>query len=350
MGTSTGKTLLILNDFGSFLGRVGNCFYVQAADGRKTEVSAYNMEGIIVCNPGVTISVSALRLALARGIGVSLASRTGIPHGFLHPALVSSSVAARRRQYQAYAQAKGFEFARIVAYQKLSNQAKLLRLYSRNRGKTMPSIAKLLASHSAEIERHATALMGIEANTVDAGREAILQLEARGARLYWSGISALMPPYLNFVKRHGRGATDPVNAMLNFGYMGILFREVWKSILVAGLDPYAGFLHADRPNKPSLVLDMIEEFRQDAVDRTVVGLFTRRRLSRNIELVRNIDGRVRLAPRVLALLCDSLVKRLRSPIRDTGITLEAAIHDQARRFSDFLLNRKNTYAPHSLRW
>jgi CRISPR-associated protein Cas1 len=47
--------------------------------------------------------------------------------------------------------------------------------------------------------------------------------------------------------------------MLNFGYQTILFPEVWKAVSHADLDFYAGFLHADRPGKPSLVLDLMEE-------------------------------------------------------------------------------------------
>jgi CRISPR-associated protein Cas1 len=46
---------------------------------------------------------------------------------------------------------------------------------------------------------------------------------------------------------------------------------VWGAVVNAGLEPFAGFLHVDRPGKPSLVLDLIEEFRQPVVDRTVIA-------------------------------------------------------------------------------
>ncbi len=49
-----------------------------------------------------------------------------------------------------------------------------------------------------------------------------------------------------------------------------------KAVSYAGLDPYAGYLHADRPGKPSLVLDLMEEFRQQVVDRTVITLLSKR--------------------------------------------------------------------------
>ena len=63
--------------------------------------------------------------------------------------------------------------------------------------------------------------------------------------------------------------------LLNYGY-GILYSQVWSALALAGLEPFAGFLHVDRPGKPSLVLDFIEEFRQTAVDRVVFAMINKR--------------------------------------------------------------------------
>jgi CRISPR-associated protein Cas1 len=65
-----------------------------------------------------------------------------------------------------------------------------------------------------------------------------------------------------------------VNSALNYGY-GILYTQVWGALMNAGLEPFAGFLHVDRPGKPSLVLDVIEEFRQPIVDRAVIAMLTK---------------------------------------------------------------------------
>lgn len=77
-----------------------------------------------------------------------------------------------------------------------------------------------------------------------------------------------------FAGRAHRGATDSVNTLLNYGY-GILYAQVWTALTLAGLEPFGGFLHVDRPGKPSLVLDFIEEFRQPIVDRTVIALLNK---------------------------------------------------------------------------
>lgn len=84
----------------------------------------------------------------------------------------------------------------------------------------------------------------------------------------------LLADHVSFEGREHRGATDQVNAALNYGY-GILYAQVWGAIMNAGLEPFAGFLHVDRPGKPSLVLDLIEEFRQPLVDRPVIAAFNK---------------------------------------------------------------------------
>jgi CRISPR-associated protein Cas1 len=102
----------------------------------------------------------------------------------------------------------------------------------------------------------------------------LLSIEGRAAAVYWEIIGQIFPPELGFSGRERRGATDPINSALNYDY-GILYSQVWGAIVLAGLDPFAGFLHTDRPGKPSLVLDLIEEFRSFAVDRPLVSLFTK---------------------------------------------------------------------------
>jgi CRISPR-associated endonuclease Cas1 len=80
----------------------------------------------------------------------------------------------------------------------------------------------------------------------------------------------MLPDALGFAGRSHQGATDAVNAALNYGY-GILTSHVWGAVMNAGLEPFAGFLHVERSGKPSLVLDLMEEFRQPVVDRPILS-------------------------------------------------------------------------------
>jgi CRISPR-associated protein Cas1 len=99
-------------------------------------------------------------------------------------------------------------------------------------------------------------------------------IEGQCGYLYWQAIGLVIPEEYGWTGRRKRHATDPVNCLLNYGY-GILYGEVQNALVIAGLEPYAGLLHTDRPGKPSLTLDLIEEFRAPIVDRTVVGLVNR---------------------------------------------------------------------------
>ena len=74
-----------------------------------------------------------------------------------------------------------------------------------------------------------------------------------------------------FQEREGRGSTEITNAALNYGY-AILHSYIQNALGNAGLEIYAGLLHADRAGKPSLVLDCIEEYRAWVVDRNVIRL------------------------------------------------------------------------------
>jgi CRISPR-associated protein Cas1 len=126
-------------------------------------------------------------------------------------------------------------------------------------------------------------------------------LEGTGGRMYWKEIQNMLPADLGFTSRSHQGATDGVNAALNYGY-GILTSHVWGAAMNAGLEPFAGFLHVDRSGKPSLVLDLMEEFRQPIVDRAIFSWLNK---GGQLTLVKGmLDGasREEVASRVLIRL------------------------------------------------
>ena len=115
---------------------------------------------------------------------------------------------------------------------------------------------------------------GVIGERIDDARAGLLAVEGGAGRQYWTGVRTLLEGHASFETREHRGAPDTVNSALNYGY-GILYTQVWGAIMNAGLEPFAGFLHVDRPGKPSLVLDLIEEFRQPIVDRAVIAALTK---------------------------------------------------------------------------
>src|SRR5581483_9902432 len=133
-----------------------------------------------------------------------------------------------------------------------------------------------------------------------------------------------------------------VNALLNYGY-GILYAQVWGAVVNAGLEPFAGFLHVDRPGKPSLVLDLVEEFRQPVVDRTVIAFIN---LGQSFGMK---DGLLDQETR--RIIGERILERLASTERFRGehFQIRSIIQMQARTLVSFL-RRKSKYRPFSFRW
>ena len=129
--------------------------------------------------------------------------------------------------------------------------------------------------------------MGFEGTGGKDAPEADRQHAAPGSWVFWS-----QPPGCK---------SDAVNAALNYGY-GILTSHVWGAVMNAGLEPFAGFLHVDRSGKPSLVLDLIEEFRQPVVDRAILSWLNKGRKIRMQGGLLDGEARENVASRILLRL------------------------------------------------
>lgn len=342
---------IFLDDFGIFLGRKRNRFVVKK-EGQVKEVVADEVESIICCSSGVAFSASALALAVQNNIQVVFARYGGWPYAVLMPASMTGSVRARREQFTAYNDERGFILAKKFVCGKITNQANLLKLMAKNRRQSDPALSEKLYETSKAIDQIIMKVDEVRGLRIDDKRQDLMNLEAEAARFYWEGIRQILPAELGFAGRETRGARDPFNAMLNFGYQTILFPEVWKAVGYAGLDFYAGYLHADRPGKPSLVLDLMEEFRQQVVDRTLIGLITKSVIKpREIVDAEAVEEGKVLSKETIKTLLESFQERLDTEVMFDGqkSTIKGFIHHQARRVARFLL-RETEYAPFTLGW
>lgn len=103
-------------------------------------------------------------------------------------------------------------------------------------------------------------------------------IEGKTSVEYWKAISIIINPKTNLKTREQKPKEDITNAMLNYAY-AILASEITKTILSEKLDPYCGLLHADLNNRTSLTYDIIEEFRQQIVDKTVFSLINKKQIT-----------------------------------------------------------------------
>lgn len=104
-------------------------------------------------------------------------------------------------------------------------------------------------------------------------KQSLLGVEGIAAKVYFSAFSTMLKDGMGFTLegRNKRPPTDPVNAMLSFLY-AVLAKELSVAVMSVGFDPFQGFLHELRFNRPALALDLMEEFRPLIVDSTVLKL------------------------------------------------------------------------------
>ena len=298
-----------------------------------------HLETVIIASEGISISSDALEACCERGIPVQFLNRQGEPYAALYAAGLAGTVIARREQMLAFFDARGVHLAQAFAAGKIQNQAATLRYLARNRKNSDPALAQELRLQAGEVLDHLAWLDRVSQDNLEEARGQVLAAEGNAARRYWDALRAVIPEEYGWPGRVGRGAADPVNSLLNYGY-GILYQQVQRAIVLAGLDPYAGFVHTDRPGKPSLTLDLIEEFRQAGVDRVVIGLTARGfRVEQDERGLLSQEARRAFAERVLDHLeSATYYEGKRHPLR-------AVIQMQARAVASYLRGDREAYQP-----
>ena len=232
--------------------------------------------------------------------------------------------------------------SRSIAAGKVLNQATMLRYFAKNRRETAPMPLSWRGRRRCFCKRTPVASKRCRRHG-RRGPSGRVDVEAQAARRYWAAARELLLPELGWERRETRGATDVVNVCLNYGY-GILLRRGRARLPAGGARSVRGFLHVDRAGKPSLSLDLIEEFRQAIVDRTIFGLLNRG-VHPEIEA-----GRLGEADR--RQLAEKVLERLdgREPHEGKQHTLRTIVQMQARSLAAFLRRDRATYVPFRARW
>ncbi len=254
---------LVVSDYGVKISIRKGILTITSRGGRRVEANLVDLQQILVLTGGVVITSRAIRCLMEHGVDVVFVNHRGLPIGRIYPPYINRTVNTRRMQYEAYLNGKGLNIAKSIAEAKIRNQAGLLRRFARSTGDT--ELRKCARRILAELKD----LREVRGPLKEA-RKTILSIEGRAARMYWSAVSSLLPGEMGFEYRDKDGF-DPFNTMLNYGY-GILYSESWKALVLAGLDPYAGYLHTDRSGKPTLSFDYVEMFRCSLVDHTLIKM------------------------------------------------------------------------------
>ena len=246
--------------------------HVRVAAGRVVVESAQDQELLnapsgqlerVVLFGAVGLSAGARSWALANAVDLVFLSRRGSYLGHGWAAASKTRVTRLRAQLAASGDAgRAVVFARAVVEAKIRKQIVLLQRFGRR------DTAEAVADGARQMRQLLVLLPDA------ATREELMGVEGAAGRTYFAALQVLLPASLNFRGRTRRPPLDVVNAALSYAY-AVLLGEAVSALGAAGLDPAVGMLHADDDTRPSLALDLIEEFRPLIVDQIVVAVARR---------------------------------------------------------------------------
>lgn len=338
LSTENGSQLFV-SGFGLFIGKKGERVVVRQGKAVCAQLPLMRLQEIIIASRGVSFSSDLIQELCERGIRIACLTSSGKPYALLTSPMLTATVETRRAQFAAFHTERGADMCRWIVAGKLHNQEKLLRYFAKSRDGERKASLESAASMLRKLRRSALAATG---TTPDEVRGELLGLEGTGGRLYWKQIGNMLPDGLGFTGRAHQGAADGVNAALNYGY-GILMSHVWGAVMNAGLEPFAGFLHVDRSGKPSLVLDLVEEFRQPIVDRAIFSWLNK---GGELKLEKGLlDGASResVASRVLLRLVAT------EPHRGKQHQVRSIVQMQSRLAASAVRGMRS-YRPFSFKW
>lgn len=253
--------VLYLQEPGSHVGKRSEHLIVRKDGQELAKVPMHAIRQVVVFG-NVQVSTQALETLAANDILVAYLTGHGRFVGAFVPAVLKN-VGLREAQYRAFGDAaERLRLSKAVVRAKLTNQRALLMRSLRgdgDRGSEEPA-ARAMAELLRRLE---------DATSV----ESVLGLEGQGAALYFGEFGRFLKAEVgfDFTVRNRRPPRDPVNALLSFAY-ALLTKDCFAAACAVGFDPYKGFFHGDRHGKPSLALDVLEEFRPVIADSVVLTL------------------------------------------------------------------------------
>jgi CRISP-associated protein Cas1 len=264
------NTLYVTTE-GSYISREGDTVKVQVGGATKIRLPIHTLDGI-VCLGRVTCSAPAMELCCEHKVNISFLSQNGRFWARVQGP-VSGNVLLRREQYRRAddTEACATLAGSIVTAKVLNCRSVLMRAVRDHSDKMNTDQIAGAAAKLAQIAESVN-----ERSPVDT----IRAMEGEAARYYFQVFDNLVVAQkedFRFVGRSRRPPLDNLNALLSFLY-SVLTHDVVSALETVGLDPCVGFLHTDRPGRPGLALDLMEEFRPVLVDRLVLSLVNRQQI------------------------------------------------------------------------
>ncbi|HEY0753923.1 MAG TPA: type I-D CRISPR-associated endonuclease Cas1d [Ktedonobacteraceae bacterium] len=373
--------ILYLTEQQAWVGREGDCLVVHIPEQKEAEhpgkrreqkkvIPLFKIEEVIVLGD-ITLTTPALASLLGAQVSITYLTKHARYLGSLNPALTKNSI-LRLAQHTHHAHpVQRHALARRFVLGKLRNMKTLLLRYQRSQTElTLASAIESLKQRIQAIEGmkdgEGEASTGLEveydshveeneshpAQSRMHGLGCLLGYEGAGSAAYFGVFGQLIKCDWEhgFIKRTRRPPTDPVNAMLSYGYV-ILTSQIASTLASVGFDPYIGYLHSSRYGKPALALDLLEEFRPVIVDSVVLNLLNNRQLApadfrQELNSYQMTDATKRL---FLQKFEERMQETITHPVFGYKVSYRRCIELQSRLLGKYLTEETRTYTPFAVR-
>lgn len=318
---------LHINSYGTYVHVKDDMFEIRKKNEKgEVEKKHYSAQKVtqIVMATGSALSTDAVKLAMEHNVDIVFVEQSGDPIGRVWHSKLGSTTKIRKAQLEASLGPVGVQWTKDWLLAKLDNQLSFIKDLKKHR----PQHADFLNDKITRIEALSLSISTLQATKVNDIADTLRGLEGTAGRLYFETLSYVLPKEYQFAGRSMRPAQDLFNAFLNYAY-GILYSRIEKTLIIAGIDPYVGFLHRDDYNQLSMVFDYIEPYRTFA-DQVVFRLFSAKRVNKShVDALANgvslnKEGKAMLVEAFNKFMEDDPIRhRNRNVIRSHVIQLEA---------------------------
>ena len=332
---------------------------VAPAPARKERIPLIKIDEVIVLGE-VTLTASAMHLLLERNIEITFLGHYGQFKGRLSPPFSKNAI-LRMAQYRAHTDmTTRCELARRFVIGKLMNQRTMLQRIQRRQSdaemkqaiEEISTLLHQLAALPLNAPPPLQRLAGGDNSIAGTPLETIMGMEGAGSAAYFRCFGKLLsdPRQWPFPGRVKRPPTDPVNSLLSFGY-SLLTNKVASAVQLVGFDHFVGYLHSSFYGRPSLALDLVEEFRPIIVDSVVLNMLNHRMLSPHDFVVELGAYRLKEERRKVFFtkLEERLSEEVQHPLFGYQTTYRRCIELQTRLLAKYLTGEIDAYPPLRIR-
>jgi len=332
---------LFVTTQGAYLSKDGETVAVKVDQEVRLRIPIHTIEGI-VCFGNVSVSPFLMGFCAKNNVGISFLTEYG---KFLARVQgpVSGNVLLRRGQYRrADDMTFSAEMAKSVITGKIANCRTILQRALRDH----PD--KIDIQQVEKVSSHL--YQQLEITQKDAALDVLRGYEGDAAHAYFAVFNQLIVAQKEdfyFNERNRRPPLDNVNCLLSFIYT-LIMHDVRSALECVGLDPAVGFLHRDRPGRPGLALDLMEEFRPFIADRLVLSLINLRKIQAK-GFQKSDSGAVTMTDEtrktVLVSYQERKQKEIFHPFIEEKTTIGMLFHVQALLLARFLRGDLDGYPP-----